>query len=104
MWEEFKIVSGKVALGRPCMLGLSKTVCLPLNPNDLYPLNTNTTQKCTELGAPDACLIPCSNKKPITDKPKEGVPKKDEKFFIRSMRMEKEVFLNVTITTMDTHD
>ena len=68
------------------------------------PSNNGKGSPLVELGAPDACLIPCLNKKPIIDKPKEGVPKKDERFFIRSMRMEKEVFLNVTITTMDTHD
>ena len=38
----------------------------------------------------------------ITKEPKEGV--RDEKVFIRSLKMEREVFLNVTITTMDTHD
>ena len=68
------------------------------------PCNNGKGSPLAELGAPVACLIPCSNKKPIDEKPKEGVPKKDERFFIRSMRMEKEVFLKVTITTMDTHD
>ena len=62
--------------------------------------NGRGSQK-SELGAPEACLIPLSNK-PITKEPKEGV--KDEKVFIRSMKMEREVFLNVMITTMDTHD
>ena len=62
--------------------------------------NSRGSQK-SELGAPEACLIPLSNKL-ITKQSKEGV--KDKKVFIRSIKMEREVFLNVTIPTMDTHD
>ena len=63
--------------------------------------NNGRGSQTSELGALEVCLIPISNK-PITKEPKEGV--KDEKVFIQSVKMEREVFLNVTITTMDTHD
>ena len=64
-------------------------------------MNSRGSQ-ATELGAPEACLIPGPKSKLIIKESKEGV--KDEKVFIRSMKMEREVFLNVTITMMDTHD
>ena len=63
--------------------------------------NNSRGSQTSELSAPEACLIPISNKL-ITEELKEGV--KDEKVFIRSRKMEREVFINVTITTMDTHD
>ena len=69
--------------------------------DEVVTCNNGRGSQATELGAPEACLIPVPNK-PIINKPKEGV--KDEKVFIRSMKIEREVFLNVTITTMDTHD
>jgi hypothetical protein len=57
----------------------------------------------TELGAPEACLIPSQKcNQPVNDKPKEGVT--DERYFIRSARVEREIVLNVTITMLDTHD
>ena len=61
----------------------------------------------TELGAPEACLIPIPNTESKSDnndsqKPKEGV--KDKKFFIHSARIEREILFSVSITTMDTHD
>jgi hypothetical protein len=57
----------------------------------------------TELGAPEVCLIPSLKcNQPVNDKPKEGVT--DEKYFIRSARVEREIVLDVTITTLDTHN
>ena len=41
--------------------------------------NNGRGSQTSELGAPEACLIPVSNK-PITKEPKEGV--KDKKVFI----------------------
>ena len=71
--------------------------------SDIVAVSCNNSRgfQTSELGALEACLIPISNKL-ITKEPKEGV--KDEKVFIQSMKMEREVFLNVTITTLDTHD
>ena len=63
--------------------------------------NKGRGSQTSEFGAPEVCLISIPNKL-ITNESKEGV--KDEKVFIRSMKMEREVLLNVTITTMDTHD
>jgi hypothetical protein len=57
----------------------------------------------TELGAPEACLIPSQEcNQPVNNKPKEGVT--DEKYFIRSARVEREIVLDITITMLDTHD
>jgi hypothetical protein len=57
----------------------------------------------TELGTPEACLIPSQEcNQLVDDKPKEGVM--NEKYFIRSARVEREIVLDVTITTLDTHD
>jgi hypothetical protein len=65
-------------------------------------VNSRGTQE-TELGAPEACLIPSQNDNQLdNDKPKEGVI--DEKCFIRSARVKREVMLDVTITMLDTHD
>jgi len=55
----------------------------------------------TELGAPEACLIPGPNEKPVETKPKEGVT---ERYFIRSTRLEREVMIDAKLTTLDTHD
>jgi hypothetical protein len=64
--------------------------------------NSRGTQE-TELGALEACLIPSQECNQLVDnKPKEGVM--DEKYFIRSARVEREIVLDVTITTLDTHD
>ena len=53
-----------------------------------------------ELSALEACLIPCESEK-VDQKPKEGVK---EHYFIRSAKMERDVKLDISITTMDTHD
>ena len=45
-------------------------------------------------------LNPCESEL-IKPKPKEGVK---EQYFIRSAKMERDVKLDVSITTMDTHD
>ena len=53
-----------------------------------------------ELGTPEVCLIPCESEK-VNQKPKEGVK---EHYFIRSAKTERDVKLDISITTMDTHD
>ena len=53
-----------------------------------------------ELSAPEVCLIPCESEK-VDQKPKEGVK---EQYFIRSAKVERDIKLDVSITTMDTHD
>jgi hypothetical protein len=65
-------------------------------------VNNGRGSQETELGAPEACLIP----EPITESESEDIqtgPKKGEKFFIHSARIEKEIYLDVSITTLDTH-
>ena len=44
----------------------------------------------TELGAPEACLIPI-----LLESTRVAEPKRDKKFFIRSARIEKEIMLKV---------
>jgi hypothetical protein len=57
----------------------------------------------TELSALEACLIPSQEcNEPVNDKPKEGVT--DKKYLIRSARVEREIVLDETITTLDMHD
>jgi hypothetical protein len=53
-----------------------------------------------ELNTLEACLIPCESHDIVTQ-PKEGVK---NKYFIRLMKVEREVLLNVSITMMDTHE
>ena len=82
--------------------GLSVDVITDCNSDTVaVSCNNGRGSQTSELGALEACLIPFTNKL-IIKEPKEGV--KDEKVFIRSIKMEREVFLNITITTMDTHD
>ena len=72
--------------------------------NVVVSCNTKNSRgsQVTELSALEACLIPSLKSKLIIKEPKEGVT--DEKVFIQSMKLEREVFLNVMITIMDTHD
>jgi hypothetical protein len=54
----------------------------------------------TELGTLEACLIPNQEcNQPVNDKPKEGVM--NEKYFIRSARVEREIVLDVMITMLN---
>ena len=65
--------------------------------------NNGRGSQTTELGAPEACLIP----EPVPIKSEtietKAKPEKGEKHFIRSARLEREILLDVAITTLDTH-
>ena len=57
----------------------------------------------TELGTPEACLIPIPKLVTESKNDNETKPNKGEKFFIHSAHVEKEILLDVNITTLDTH-
>src|ERR1700733_15780837 len=65
--------------------------------------NNSRGSQVTELGAPEACLIPV----PVLIDESETVetkakPEKGEKHFIRSAHLEREILLDMGITTLDT--
>jgi hypothetical protein len=65
-------------------------------------VNNGKGSQETELDTLEACLIP----KPITESKSVNIqtrPKKGEKFFIRSTRIEKEILLDISITMLDMH-
>jgi hypothetical protein len=64
--------------------------------------NNGRGSQVTEPGAPEACLIPIPKPIPETVETK-AKPKKGEKHFVRSARLEREILLDIAITTLDTH-
>jgi len=53
--------------------------------------------QATELGAPEACLIPIMPELDTDAQPKSG------RYFIRSARVDKEIRLKIGLTTLDMH-
>jgi hypothetical protein len=64
--------------------------------------NNGRGSQVTELGTPEACLIPVPKPIPETVETK-AKPKKGERHFIRSAWLECEILLDIAITTLDTH-
>src|SRR3981189_2919472 len=52
-----------------------------------------------QLGSQEPCLIPEPNISPIYTGPKEG-----ERFFVRTLNIEKELRMAISLTTVDTHE
>jgi hypothetical protein len=64
--------------------------------------NNGRGSQVTELGAPEVCLIPVPKQIPETVETK-AKSKKGERHFVQSAWLEREILLDIAITTLDTH-